>query len=116
MFHFLHKVTMKAKVKVMSDSLPSRGLYSPWNSLGPNTGLGSLSLPQGIFPTQGSNLGLPHCRQILSQLSYRGSPGRHVITNKFHYRVCQIQQVGDLCRGVRVIRMMRDESDRDDEG
>ena len=29
---------------------------------------------QGIFPTQGSNLGLPHCRQILYQLSYRGSP------------------------------------------
>ena len=49
MFHFLHKVTMKAKVKVMSDSLPSRGLYSPWNSLGQNTAVGSLSLLQEIF-------------------------------------------------------------------
>ena len=32
--------------------------YSPWNSLGQNTGVGSLSLLQGIFPTQGSNPGL----------------------------------------------------------
>ena len=39
-----------------------------------NTGMGSLSLLQGIFPTQGSNPGLPHCRWILYQLSHRGSP------------------------------------------
>ena len=38
---------------------------SPWNSTGQNTGVGSFSLLQGIFPTQGSNPGLPHCRQIL---------------------------------------------------
>ena len=38
-----------------------RTIYSPWNSLGQNTGVGSLSLLQGIFPTQGSNPGLPHC-------------------------------------------------------
>ena len=54
---------------VMSDSLWPHGLYSPWNSPGQNTGVGSLSLLQGIFPTQGSNLGLPHCRRILYQLS-----------------------------------------------
>ena len=87
---------------------------SPWNSPGQNTGVGSLSLLQGIFPNQGSNPGLPelqadslpaepqgeskntgvgslsvlqqifltqesdrgllHCRQILYQLSYQGSP------------------------------------------
>ena len=41
------------------------GLYSPWNSLGQNTGVGSLSLLQGIFPSQGSNPGLPHCRYSL---------------------------------------------------
>ena len=35
---------------------------------------GNLSLLQGIFPTQGSNLGLPYCRQILYQLSHKGSP------------------------------------------
>ena len=47
--------------------------YSPWDSPGQNTGVGSRSLLQGIFPTQGSNPGLPHCRQILYQLSYKGS-------------------------------------------
>ena len=54
---------------VVSDSLQSHGLHSPWNSPGQNTGLGSLSLLQGIFPTQGSNPGLQHCRQSLYQLS-----------------------------------------------
>ena len=43
--------------------------YSPWNSPGQNSGVGSLSLLQGIFPTQGSNLGLLHHEQILYQLS-----------------------------------------------
>ena len=48
--------------------------YSPWNSPGQNTGVGSLSLLQGILPAQGSNPGLPHCRRVLYQLSYQGSP------------------------------------------
>ena len=55
---------------VVSDSLRPHGLY---NSPGQNTGVGSLSLLQGIFPTQRSNPGLPHCRQILYQLSHQGS-------------------------------------------
>ena len=55
----------------VSDSLWPRGLYSPWNSPGQNTGVGSLSLLQGIFPTQGSNPGLLNCRQILYQLSHK---------------------------------------------
>ena len=38
-----------------------------------NTGVGSLSLLQGVFPTQGLNPGLPHCRRILYQLSHKGS-------------------------------------------
>ena len=59
---------------VVSDSSWPHGLYSPWNSPGQNTGVGSLSLLQGIFPTQGLNPGLPHCRQILYQLSHKGSP------------------------------------------
>ena len=58
---------------VVSDSLQPHGLCSLWNSLGQNTGVVSLSLLQGIFPTQGSNPGLPHCRQILYQLSHQGS-------------------------------------------
>ena len=49
-------------------------IYSPWNSPSQNTGVGSLSLLQGIFPTQGSNPGLPHCRLILHQLNHQGSP------------------------------------------
>ena len=54
----------------MSNSFQPHGLYSSWNSPDQNTGVGSLSLLQGIFPTQGLNLGLPHCRWILYQLSY----------------------------------------------
>ena len=42
--------------------------------LGKNTGVGCYAFLQGIFPTQGSNTGLPHCRQILYQLSHKGSP------------------------------------------
>ena len=48
--------------------------YSPWNSPGQNTGVGNLSLLQGLFPTQGSNSSVPHCGQILYQLSHKGSP------------------------------------------
>ena len=54
---------------VISNSLQPHGLYSSWNSPGQDTGVGSLSLLQGIFPTQESNPGLPHCRRIL-QVSY----------------------------------------------
>ena len=56
---------------VMSDSLWPHRLYSPWNSPHQNTGVGSHSLLQGIFPTQGSNPGLLHCRWILYQLSQK---------------------------------------------
>ena len=52
---------------------PSR-LFCPWDSQGKNTGADSHTLLQGIFPTQGSNLGLLHCRQILYHLSHQGSP------------------------------------------
>ena len=44
------------------------------DSPGKNTGVGCYALLQGIFPTQGSNLGLPHCRWILYHLSHQGSP------------------------------------------
>ena len=63
------------QVKVAQSCLTLRphGLCTPWNSPGQNTGVGSLSLLQGIFLTQGLNTGLPHCRQILYQLSHQGS-------------------------------------------
>ena len=50
----------------------TRLLY-PWNFLGKSTGEGCHFLLQGIFPTQGSNPGLPHCRQTLYRLSHQGS-------------------------------------------
>ena len=48
----------------------------PWDSPGKNTGVGCHALLQGIFPTQGSNPGLPHCRWILYHLSHQGSSNR----------------------------------------
>ena len=51
---------------VVSNSVGPHGLYSPWNSPGKNTGVGSLSLLQGIFPTQGLNPGLLHCWWIFT--------------------------------------------------
>ena len=59
---------------VVSNFLQPHGLYSPWNSPGQNTGVGSLFLFQGIFPSQRLNPGLLHCRPILYQLSQKGSP------------------------------------------
>ena len=54
--------------------LRPHGLNTPLNPPGQNSEVGSLSLLQGIFPILGSNPGLPHCRQILYQLSHKGSP------------------------------------------
>ena len=64
---------------IVSDSLRPHGIYSPWNSPGQNTGVGSLSLLQGIFLIQGLNPGFLHCRRILYQLSHKGSPKIDVI-------------------------------------
>ena len=67
----------KMKVKVIQLCLTlcdPMNLHSPWNSPGKNTEVGSLFLLQGIFPTQELNPGLPHCRQIIYQLSHQGSP------------------------------------------
>ena len=65
---------LKVKVTQWCPILCNPMDYSLWNSLGQNTGVGSLSLLQAIFPTQGSNPGLPHCEWIFYQLSYKGSP------------------------------------------
>ena len=64
------RIIWKWKVKVASHVrlfVPPWTIQSPWGSLGQNTGVGSLSLLQGIFPTQGSNPGLLHCKWILYQ-------------------------------------------------
>ena len=56
-------------LRLQGDSLPSE---PPRKSM--NIGMGNLSLLQGIFQTQELNWGLVHCRWILYQLSYQGSP------------------------------------------
>ena len=63
-----------ASRSVVSDSLRPHELYSLWNSPGQNTGVGSHSFLQGIFPTQRSNSGILLCRWILYLLSHQGSP------------------------------------------
>ena len=86
-FLYINIVRYSESCSVMSNSLWPHGLYSPWNSLGQNTGVGSHSLPQGIFPTQESNPGLPHCRRTVYRLSHRWSP--YIITHNYVYiQIC----------------------------
>ena len=61
-------------IKPRSPALQANSLPAEPQGKPNNAGVGSLSLLQGIFPTQGLNPGLPHCRQILYQLSHKGSP------------------------------------------
>ena len=77
---------VKVKVPQSCPTLRPCGLYSPWDSPGQNAGVGSLSLLQGIFPTQGLNPGLQHCRWILYHLSFKGSPHMYTHTHIYiHY-------------------------------
>ena len=62
---------------LQADSLPAEP-----QGKSKNTRLSSLSLLQGIFPTQELNWGLLHCRQILYQLSYQGSPKHGINKSK----------------------------------
>ena len=73
-FSQMSRIHKKKKSQLCPTLCDPLGLYISWNSLGQNTGVGSLSLLQRIFPTQGLNPGLPHCRQILYQVSHKGSP------------------------------------------
>ena len=70
--HIYVKVKVTQSCPTLCDSMDCT--VRSWNSPGQNTEVGSLFLLQGIFPTQRSNPGLPHCRQILYQLSHQGSP------------------------------------------
>ena len=70
---FLAILRSEVKVAQSCPTLCDSMDYSPWNSPGQNTGVGTLSLLQGILPTQGLNPGLPHCRRILYQVSHKGS-------------------------------------------
>ena len=100
-FHALCSVLWKWKwgYSVTSNSLQPRGLQltrllRPWDSRGKSTGVGCHCLLQGIFPTQGSNPGLPHCRQTLYPLSLQGSPHAAFCNmSLFH-----VKKVASLCQ------------------
>ena len=78
---------------VVSNSLQPHGLYSPWNSLGQNTGVGSLSHLHGIFPSQALNPGFLHCRWILYQLSHKGrKPKNTGVGSLFHLQCIFLTQ------------------------
>ena len=62
------------RCSVVSNSLWPYGLYSPWNSPGQNTEVGSLSLVQGIFSTQGSNPGLRIAGGFFTNWAIRETP------------------------------------------
>ena len=69
----------------MNCSLPGSSVHG--DSPGKNTGSGFHALLQVIFPSQGLNLGLPHCRQILYHLSHQGSPASEIKRNKKRHLV-----------------------------
>ena len=80
LFHlFIHSFSKQVKVKSLSCvqlfvtpwPVACTRLLHPWDFLGKSTGVGCHFLLQGIFPTQGSNPGLPHCRQTLNHLSHQ---------------------------------------------
>ena len=73
---------------LQADSLPAEPQGKP-----KNTGVGSLSLLQGIFPTQEWNQGLLHCRWILYQLSYQGSP--ELVAKLDTLKLAIVKQVDD---------------------
>ena len=69
----LYRVAISSSKK-KNDSLRLHGLYSPGSSPGQNTGVGSFVPSPADLPNLGIELGSPHCRRILYQLSYQGSP------------------------------------------
>ena len=86
-------------LSVVSDSLWPSGLYNPWNSPGQNTGVGSCFLLQGIFPTSGSNPGVPHCRQILEP------PGKPLFSlGRTYFYWSQLEAGSRWCLNTRGLR------------
>ena len=88
---------------VVSDFFWPHGLVRllcPWNSPGKNTGVGCHSLLEGIFPTQGSNPGLLHCRQILYHLSYQGSPLYVYVQSSIFHNTQKIEAIQMFIKGL----------------
>ena len=101
--HFSHNYSKPLcavlNCSTVSNSLRPQGLkparfLCPWDSPGKNTGEGCHALLQGIFPTQGSKPGLPHCRQILSQLSYTREAPSPSNDNVFSAEIIELQILG----------------------
>ena len=76
-----------------SYELQSARLLCPWNSPGKNTGVDCHSLLQGIFPTQGSNLGLLPCRMILYHMSHQGSLAILIVCLLYMYKICKTANI-----------------------
>ena len=72
---------------VMYASLQPHGSSVHGDFTGTNTGLGCHALLQGIFPTQGPNPGLPHCRRFLYRPSHQGSPNIYIVSSYLLARV-----------------------------
>ena len=88
-YNIAFKTGKSVRQSVMSNSLQPQGLQSPrllcpWNSSGKNTEMGSHSLHQGFFPTQGSKPGLLHRRQIFIVWAMRKNPSLQALRpNKY---------------------------------
>ena len=91
--YFLDKIILEFDISMWKwKSLsPVQLFVTPWtwNSPGQNTGVGTCSLLQGIFPTQGSNPGPQHCSWILYQLSHQGSFYSNMHFKKYYSFVFQ---------------------------
>ena len=74
LYMYIVKKSESESRSFVSDSLDPIDCSLPGSSLGKNTEVDSISLFQGILPTQGLNQGLPYCRQILYHLNHQGSP------------------------------------------
>ena len=100
----------RASRSVLSDSLRTHGLWPakllcPWNSPSKHTGVGCHFLLQGIFPTQGSNLGLLDCRQFLHCLSHQ-KESFFSILREFGIQLSRSRNIGGLCfLGINSYRM-----------
>ena len=82
------EVTGRMRKTIPAGKEPFR-LLGPWDSPGKNSGVGCHALIQGIFPTQGSNPVLPHCKQILHQLSHQRTP-------LYKIRICRCCALGTV--------------------
>ena len=74
----ISKVAQSCPTLCDPNGLQPTRLLCPWNFPGTSTGVDCHFLLQGIFPTQGSNPGLPHCRQTLYHLSHQGSQSQFI--------------------------------------